>query len=71
MRDKTERPEAVEAGTAILVGTDQRRIAEEVDRLLDNGEARLAMTRIHNPYGDGRASRRIAGATIAFFAARN
>jgi UDP-N-acetylglucosamine 2-epimerase (non-hydrolysing) len=71
MRDKTERPEAVEAGTAILVGTDERRIVGEVNRLLEDGEARGAMTRIHNPYGDGRASRRIADATTAFFRARN
>lgn len=67
MRDKTERPEAVEAGTAILAGTDERRIVTEVNRLLDDDEARGRMARIHNPYGDGEASRRIADATMAFF----
>ena len=71
MRDKTERPEAVDAGTAILAGTDERRIVGEVNRLLEDQEARRAMTRIHNPYGDGRASSRIADATIAFFPAQN
>lgn len=65
MRDTTERPEAVEAGTARLAGADEERIVAEVSRLLDDPAAREEMSRIHNPYGDGRASERIAAATLA------
>jgi UDP-N-acetylglucosamine 2-epimerase len=61
MRDTTERPEAVNAGTVRLVGTDQKRIVEEVSRLLDDDSAHRGMARAHNPYGDGQASARIAG----------
>ena len=64
MRDTTERPEAVEAGTVKLVGTDRRRIVEEASRLLDDPREYQAMSRAHNPYGDGKASGRIAS-TIA------
>jgi len=60
MRDVTERPEAVEAGVAELVGTDETRIVSRVSRLLDNAAAYAEMARSANPYGDGRASRRIA-----------
>ena len=60
MRDTTERPEAVDAGTVVLVGTDSARIVEEVSRLLDDDAAYERMSRAHNPYGDGEASRRIA-----------
>lgn len=60
LREKTERPEAVSAGTARLVGTDERRIVEEVERLLDDPAAYHQMARRHNPYGDGRASGMIA-----------
>jgi UDP-N-acetylglucosamine 2-epimerase (non-hydrolysing) len=60
MREKTERPEAVEAGTVKLVGTDEERIVAEATRLLDDPAAYTRMTRVHNPYGDGQASRRIA-----------
>ena len=59
MREKTERPEAVLAGTVKLVGTDQRRIVNEASLLLDNRTAYDAMARVHNPYGDGQASARI------------
>lgn len=59
MRDKTERPEAVLAGTVKLVGTDQRRIVSEARLLLDDRTAYQAMARVHNPYGDGKASPRI------------
>ena len=59
MRKTTERPEGIEAGTAILVGTDRKRIVEETARLLDDGEAYEAMARAVNPYGDGKASERI------------
>lgn len=67
MREKTERPEAVEAGTVRLTGTDSRRIVSEVSRLLDDSRAREAMSRVHNPYGDGHASEKIAAATLSFF----
>lgn len=67
MREKTERPEAVEAGTVRMAGTSHSRIVTEVARLLDNPETREQMSRVHNPYGDGRASERIAAATLAFF----
>ena len=60
MRDTTERPEGVAAGTAILVGTDTKRIVGETSRLLEDAEAYRAMAQAHNPYGDGRAARRIA-----------
>ena len=60
MRDTTERPEAVEAGTVRLVGTDRARIVAEVTRLLDDEDACREMARAHNPYGDGEAARRIA-----------
>jgi len=67
MREKTERPEAVEAGTVVLAGTDESRIVREVARLLDDKALRDSMSRIHNPYGDGRASERIANATLDYF----
>jgi UDP-N-acetylglucosamine 2-epimerase (non-hydrolysing) len=62
LRDKTERPEAVEAGTVRLVGTSESAIRDAATILLDDPERYLAMTRIHNPYGDGRASELIAEA---------
>jgi UDP-N-acetylglucosamine 2-epimerase (non-hydrolysing) len=70
LRQKTERPEAVEAGTVKLVGTDEDRIVAEATRLLDDTAEYERMTRVHNPYGDGQASRRIADATSAFFDGR-
>ncbi|QDH36080.1 UDP-N-acetylglucosamine 2-epimerase (non-hydrolyzing) [Porphyrobacter sp. YT40] len=60
MRDTTERPEGVAAGTARLVGADAAAIVTETSRLLDDAQAYQAMARAHNPYGDGTASRRIA-----------
>ena len=60
MRDVTERPEAVEAGTVRLVGTDTARIVAAATALLDDEAAYKAMSRAHNPYGDGHASERIA-----------
>ncbi|WP_294214832.1 non-hydrolyzing UDP-N-acetylglucosamine 2-epimerase [uncultured Sphingomonas sp.] len=60
MRDTTERPEGVAAGTARLVGTDEARIVSEVFTLLDDKVAYTAMARAHNPFGDGHASSRIA-----------
>jgi UDP-N-acetylglucosamine 2-epimerase len=59
MRNVTERPEAVEAGTVRLVGTDRGRIFSEISEVLTNEERYLAMSRAHNPYGDGRAAERI------------
>ena len=59
MRDTTERPEAVDAGTVILVGTDQQKIIDEATVLLTNQEKYKAMSQLHNPYGDGKASKRI------------
>ena len=59
MRDTTERPEAIAAGTVKLVGTDSSRITSEVARLLDEPDTYAAMARIHHPFGDGRASERI------------
>lgn len=62
LRETTERPEGIAAGTAMLVGTQTERIVAETVRLLDDEEAYCTMARAHNPYGDGRASERIAEA---------
>ncbi|MCI0197411.1 non-hydrolyzing UDP-N-acetylglucosamine 2-epimerase [Cronobacter sakazakii] len=59
MRETTERPEAVEAGTVRLVGTDTQRIVAEVTRLVHDEAAYQAMSHAHNPYGDGQACERI------------
>ena len=60
LREKTERPEAVEAGTATLVGTDLRKIVDATAELVQNAAEYERRRRIHNPYGDGHASCRIA-----------
>lgn len=65
MRDTTERPEAVDAGTVKLVGTDHSRIVAEVSRLLDDANAYREMSMAHNPYGDGNACKRITNAIEA------
>ena len=65
LRDTTERPEGVAAGTARLVGTDPDRIVTEVARLLDDPAAYAAMARAHSSYGDGRAAARIAADVAA------
>lgn len=62
MREKTERPEAVDAGTVRLVGTDRGRIVEEATRLIEDAGHYRAMAAAHNPYGDGRAGARILSA---------
>ncbi|ACT15023.1 UDP-N-acetylglucosamine 2-epimerase (non-hydrolyzing) [Pectobacterium aroidearum] len=62
MRDTTERPEAVEAGTVKLVGTEVANIVDAVSMLLTDDEAYQAMSRAHNPYGDGQACQRIVEA---------
>jgi|SRR5690625_440679 len=59
MRDVTERPEAVEAGTVILVGTDQNKIKKETFRLIEDSNYYMKMSKSHNPYGDGFACKRI------------
>ena len=59
MRDTTERPEAIEAGTVKLVGTNRNRIVKEAQKLLDDKDAYTQMSQSHNPYGDGQASARI------------
>ena len=60
MRETTERPEGIEAGTARLVGTDKARIVSEIFKLLDDKDAYSAMSRAHNPFGDGTAAKQIA-----------
>jgi len=59
MRDTTERPEALDAGTVKLVGTDRATIVREANHLLDDPVAYESMARAHNPYGDGKAATRI------------
>ena len=59
MRDTTERPEALEAGTVKLVGTDTELIIEEAQKLIDNNEEYNKMSKAHNPYGDGKSCERI------------
>ena len=59
MRDTTERPEAVEAGTVLLVGTNKELIVSESLNLLNNKNVFEKMSKLHNPYGDGLASKRI------------
>lgn len=59
MRDTTERPEAVSAGTVILVGTNTSKIIKETQDLLDDSKKYVSMSSLHNPYGDGKACERI------------
>lgn len=68
LRDTTERPEALEAGTVKLVGTSEERVFQETLRLIDDAEAYGEMANAVNPYGDGAASRRIVKAILRFFA---
>jgi UDP-N-acetylglucosamine 2-epimerase (non-hydrolysing) len=70
MREKTERPEAVEAGTVRLVGTDPERIMSEALLLLDDTGEYQRRSRVHNPYGDGQASGRIAAIVTDFLGER-
>jgi UDP-N-acetylglucosamine 2-epimerase (non-hydrolysing) len=62
MRETTERPEAVHAGTVRLVGTDPQKIVDEISRLITDAQAYDQMARAHNPYGDGHATERIIAA---------
>jgi len=64
LRETTERPEAVDAGVARVVGTDTARIVAEACRLLEDPAAHAAMARAINPYGDGHAAERIAEALL-------
>ena len=66
MRETTERPEGVDAGTVRLVGTDPERIVGEVSRLMMDSHAYEHMARTHNPYGDGHATERIIAACRKF-----
>jgi len=65
MRDTTERPEAVEAGTVKLVGTNKKEIVTMVNQLLENKELYTKMSRAHNPYGDGNASHTICDILVS------
>ncbi len=67
LRDKTERPEAVQAGVVKVIGTDEERIVSEVSLLLKDETAYRAMQRPVNPYGDGKAATRIQQAILNFF----
>ena len=64
MRDTTERPEALDAGTVKLVGTDYNKIVDNVSLLLEDEKEYDIMSRANNPYGDGKASQRIADALL-------
>ena len=66
MREVTERPEGVQAGTVRLVGTDTQRIITETRRLLDDPPAHASMARAVNPYGDGHAAERIVKAILDY-----
>ena len=59
MRDTTERPEALDAGTVKLVGTDKDKIVEFTSKLLEDSKFYVKMSKAHNPYGNGKASERI------------
>ena len=67
MRDTTERPEAVHAGTVRLVGTDRDVLGKELQLLLDDEDAYAAMANAVNPYGDGQAARRSVAAIEDLF----
>jgi UDP-N-acetylglucosamine 2-epimerase (non-hydrolysing) len=69
MREKTERPEAIEAGTARLVGTDEERIVAETALLIEDEAEYARRSRVHNPYGDGQASGRIKDIIHSYFTA--
>jgi UDP-N-acetylglucosamine 2-epimerase (hydrolysing) len=64
MREKSERPEGIASGNAVLAGTDEGSIHDELARLLDSAESYEARARVSLPYGDGQASRRIADALL-------
>jgi UDP-N-acetylglucosamine 2-epimerase (non-hydrolysing) len=67
LRDKTERPEAVEAGVVKLIGTNKERIVSEVNIILTNKDKYMEMAKRINPYGDGKASKRIIKKILCYF----
>jgi UDP-N-acetylglucosamine 2-epimerase (non-hydrolysing) len=67
MRDDTERPEIVEAGGAVLAGPHRERIVAEVERILQNKRVYDRMAQVRNPFGDGRAAKRIVRIIDAWF----
>lgn len=67
LRENTERPEAVDAGTVKLIGTDEQRIVDEVSRLLTDSDSYTAMANAVNPYGDGQTAERTIGAIRRLF----
>lgn len=67
LRDKTERPEGLEAGTLRIVGTDEEKVAKELNELLNNEKLYIKMSKAINPYGDGLASGRIVNEITKFF----
>jgi UDP-N-acetylglucosamine 2-epimerase (non-hydrolysing) len=67
LREVTERPEGIAAGTVELVGTTRERVVERASRLLADPAAHAAMARSRNPYGDGRAAGRIVAALRRWF----
>lgn len=67
LRDETERPEAVEAGVVKLIGTNKERIVSEVNIILTNKDKYMEMTKRINPYGDGKASKRIIKKILCYF----
>ena len=71
LRDTTERPEAVEAGTVLLVGTEEERVYNEAKKLLTDEVAYARMAEAKSPYGDGEAARRIVGAILYRYGKRN
>ncbi|MQH18583.1 UDP-N-acetylglucosamine 2-epimerase (non-hydrolyzing), partial [Escherichia coli] len=70
LRNHTERPEGVEAGTSRVIGTDYDNIVRNVKQLIEDDEAYQRMSQANNPYGDGQASRRICEAIEYYFGLR-
>ena len=70
MRDNTERPEALDAGTVLLVGTDVDKIVSQVAELLSNAQRYQQLSQAQNPYGDGKSSERIVQVILQAFAVR-
>ncbi len=66
LREVTERPEAIEAGTALLVGTDTDRIVSEFHRLMDDPRVYSELATAKNPFGDGQAAQRIVDSLLDF-----
>ncbi|CAC5596059.1 UDP-N-acetylglucosamine 2-epimerase (UDP-GlcNAc-2-epimerase). domain protein [Staphylococcus aureus] len=71
LRNHTERPEGVEAGTSRVIGTDYDNIVRNVKQLIEDDEAYQRMSQANNPYGDGQASRRICEAIEYYFGLRS